>query len=209
MRLGIHYCSCVLETFKTLGFLEKEMFFSQKHLNLFKNSEHGYFSLECLSKSIIAHENWKRSTAWDFRESRWVISKNCLIFLKRADISNISIECVSNGIFAQNFSILSNFGFSWKKKWGFSDKKAWIFCQIWLICRVWYTIRLKLCFYSRILKTFRLWVLSEKFLEFFRNAKVQGKLSASRNVLMLKGSQTFKFGFFGKKVAFYSGKKAW
>ena len=112
MRLGIHYCAFVLKTFKTLSFLEKQMFFSQKHLNLFKNANHGYFSIESLSKSIIAQENSKRSTTWDFRESRWVLSKNCLISLKTADFSHVSIECVSKGIFAWNFSKFSNFGFS-------------------------------------------------------------------------------------------------
>ena len=111
--------------------------------------------------------------------------------------------------FCSSFSKRSNFGFSWKKKWGFSDKKAWIFCQIWLICQVWYTISLKLCFYSRIFKMFRFWILSEKNSEFFKNAIIHRKLSASRNVLMLKGSQTFKFGFFWEKKMFFFGKKAW
>ena len=76
-----------------------------------------------------------------------------------------------------------------------------------LVWHVWYTICLKLCFYSRILKTFKIWILSEKILEFFKNAKFHGKLSASRNFLMLKGSQTFKIGFFGKKDVFCSQKK--
>ena len=130
MRLGIHYCSCVLETFKTLGFLEKEMFFSQKHLKLFKKSEHGYFSLECLSKSNIAHENWKRSTAWGFRESRGVNSKNCLIFLKMADISSISIECVSNGIFAQISQNFQTLDFLGKRNGVFRIKKLEFFVKI-------------------------------------------------------------------------------
>ena len=43
--------------------------------------------------------------------------------------------------------------------------------------------------------------------EFFKNAMVHRKLSASRNVLMLKGSQTFKFGFFWEKKMFFSEKK--
>ena len=99
------------------------------------------------------------------------------------------------------------------KLWNFLEKqvgfweKTWIFCQNRFIWQVWYTIRLKLCFYSRILKTFRFWILSENFLEFFKNAKVQGKLSASWNVLMLKGSQAFKFGFSGKKRYFLFKKK--
>ena len=123
-----------------------------------------------------------------------------------ADISNFSIEFVSNNIFAWKISKDSSFGISWKNRCGFG-KKTWIFSQNRLIWQVWYTIRLKLIFYSRILETFRFWILSEKSLEFFKNAKVQRKLRASRIVLMLKGSQTFKFGFFGKKRCF-SWKKS-
>ena len=104
MRLEIHYCICVLKTFKTWVFWKKrDVFFSKRHFKILKNAKHGYFALECLSKSIIGRENSKRSTAWDFREKRWVISKNCLFFLKMADIGSITIECVSNGVFAQKF----------------------------------------------------------------------------------------------------------
>ena len=131
-RLEVHYCSCVLKTFKTWVFLEKKkcFFFSKKHFKVFKKAKHGYFALECLSISIFAQENSKRSTAWDFPESRWVISKNCLIYLNMADNSNIFIECVSNGIFALKISDHSNIGFSWKNKGVFSEKKLEFFVKI-------------------------------------------------------------------------------
>ena len=103
---------------------------------------------------------------------------------------------------SQKFQTLEVLG----KTGGVLGKKLEIFCQNWLIWQVWFTVSLKLCFHSRILKMFRFWILSEKYSEVFKNAKVQGKLSASRNVLMLKGSQTFKFGFFEKKDVFCSKK---
>ena len=130
MRLAIHLCSCVLKTFKTLGFWKERCFSPGKHLKVFKKAKHGSFSLECLSKSIIAHENWKRSTAWDIRESRWVISKNCLIFLKMADISNVSIECVSNGIFAQISKNFQTLDFLGKRSGVFRMKKLEFFVKI-------------------------------------------------------------------------------
>ena len=130
MRLAIHLCSCILKTFKTLGFWKKRCFSPEKHLKVFKNAKHGYFSLECLSKSIIAHENWKRSTAWDFRESRWVILKNCLKFLEMADISKIFIECVSNGIFAQISQNFQTLDFLGKKNEAFLIKKLEFFVKI-------------------------------------------------------------------------------
>ena len=72
---------------------EKILFFS-------RIGKRGIFIPACVSKSIIAQVNWKRSAAWDFRESRLVFWKNCLNFLKIADIGKISIECVSIGFFA-------------------------------------------------------------------------------------------------------------
>ena len=39
----------------------KKRFFSKKPCNVFKNTKHGYFLLECLSKIIIAYANSKRS----------------------------------------------------------------------------------------------------------------------------------------------------
>ena len=130
MLLASHLCSCVLKMFKTLGFWKNRCFSSEKHLKVFKNAKHGYFSLECLSKSIIAHENWKRSTAWDFRESRWVISKNCLIVLKMADISKIFIECVSNCIFAQISQNFQTLDFLGKRSGVFRMKKLEFFVKI-------------------------------------------------------------------------------
>ena len=167
------------EDVQNVGFLEKEMFFPQKYLKFFKNAKQRYFSLECFSKSTIAHENWKRSRAWDFRESGWVISKNCLIFLKMADISNIFIECVSNGIFAQISQNFETLVFLGKRNGVFRIKKLEFFCQNWLISQVWCTIWVKLCFCSRILKTFRFWLLSENPLDFFKNAKNQKKILES------------------------------
>ena len=125
-----------------------------------------------------------------------------------AEISIFFIECVSNGIFAQNFSKLSNFGFSWKKKWGFSDEKAWIFCQKWLVWQIWCTICLKLCFCSGIFKMFKNLLFSEKTLEFFQKRKISKKLwNASQIVIMLKNSQKGpKFGFFGNKEIFFRRK---
>ena len=73
---------------------EKILFFS-------RIGKRGIFIPACVSKkNKKAQANWKRSTAWDFRESRLVIWKNCLNFLKIADIGKISIKCVSNGFFA-------------------------------------------------------------------------------------------------------------
>ena len=99
LRVRRSYCFGTFETIKFLGFFGKidvvfgKIFFSEI-------GKRGIFLLACVSNSINAQENWKRSTAGDFRESRWVIQKNWLIFLKRVDISNVSIECVSNGFFA-------------------------------------------------------------------------------------------------------------
>ena len=115
-----------------------------------------------------------------FPENGWVISKNCLIFLKMADISNIFIECVSNGIFAQISQNFQTLDFLGKRNGVFRIKKLEFFCQNWLIWQVWCTIRVKFCFCSRILKTFRFWLLSEKPLDFFKNAKNQKKKSRRR-----------------------------
>ena len=78
-----------------------------------------FLSRLAFQKDIISQENWKRSSAWDFRESRLVIWKNCLNFLKIADIGNIYIECVSNGFWLK---ILKNF-----KLWIFLEKQVGLF----------------------------------------------------------------------------------
>ena len=96
----------------------------------YKIGKSGNLLLACVSKSIIAQEIWKRSTDWDFWESRSVIRKNCLNFLKTADIANTSIKWVTNGIFAEEFSKVSNFDISWKNGWDFFGKKAWSFLKI-------------------------------------------------------------------------------
>ena len=44
MRLENYYCLCHLKMFKTLGFLEKEMFFCEKkHNKVFKHRRDGFF----------------------------------------------------------------------------------------------------------------------------------------------------------------------
>ena len=103
--------------------LWKGTIFSPKSVNV------AFFSQLAFQKNINAQENWKRSTAWDFQESRLVIWKNCLYFSKIADIGNISIDCVSNCFFAWNFSKNSNFGFFWKNRLGCSENEAWTFLK--------------------------------------------------------------------------------
>ena len=122
-----------------------------------------------------------------------------------ADIGSITIEWVSIGFFAWKFWKISNFGFSRKNKWVSSEKKLDFFCQNRLIWQVGYTIRLKLCFYSKIIKSFRFWIFWKVFLDFFKNAKVKKKLlSASRNVLMLISSQNVQdLDFLEEKTFFW------
>ena len=82
MRVRLSYCSGFLKTIKYLDFLEKQVLFLKRSF-FSKIGKRGIFLLACVSKSIIAQENWKRSTVWDFRESRWVIWKKCLKFFFR------------------------------------------------------------------------------------------------------------------------------
>ena len=103
-----------------------------------------------------------------------------------------------------------NSDFLWKISGVFRIKPRF-FCRNRVILQVRYTIRLRLCFYSKSRKSFRIWILLEKVLDFFKNANLQKKLlSASRNVLMLRSSQNirdldFLEGkmFFGKKACFF------
>ena len=169
-RLQEHYLAFFIEiacqTFILLrNFRNNQIFgfFLEKQILLLKRSffskigKSGIFLLACVSKSIIiAQESWKRSTAGDFRESRWLVWKNCLYVSEIADIGNISIDCVSNGFFAWNFSKISNFGFSWKNRWWNVRKmKPEFFLKPISLAGLLYN-PLKLCFYSRNLKTLRI-----------------------------------------------------
>ena len=98
LRVRLSYCFGILQTIKFLGFLEKKCCFWK---DSFWQNRCCIFLLACVSNSLIAQENLKRSTSWDLRESRLVIWKKWLNFLIIAVIGNISLECVSNGIFAQ------------------------------------------------------------------------------------------------------------
>ena len=129
--------------------------------------------------------------------------------MKLADFGNISKVCVSNGIFAskvQKFQLLDFLG----KTGGAFWKKSSIFFSKWLTWQVWYTICLKLCFYSRILQTFSIWLFSEKCLEFFKNAKNRKIFqNASQTVLKLRSSQNVQNLEFLEQKMFFFRKKAW
>ena len=120
LRVRLSWCFGILKTIKILVCLEKKMLSLKRSLFSSRFGKRGIFNPACVSKSIFAQENRKRSTAWDFRESRFVIWKNCLNFFKNADIGNISIECHLNVFFC--LKILRSFKF-----WIFLEKKVGLF----------------------------------------------------------------------------------
>ena len=111
LRVRLSYCFGILKTIKFLVCLEKQMLSLKRSLFFSRIDKRGIFIPACVSKDIISQENWKRSTAWDFRESRLVIWKNCLNFLKNADIGKIYIECVSDGFLTKNSQKLQTLDF--------------------------------------------------------------------------------------------------
>ena len=111
LRVRLSYCFGILKTIKILVCLEKQMLSLKRSLFFSRIDKRGIFIPACVSKDIISQENWKRSTAWDFRESRLVIWKNCLNFLKNADICKIYIECVSDGFLTKNSQKLQTLDF--------------------------------------------------------------------------------------------------
>ena len=79
IRLDLNCWSCVLKTFKILGFLGKEMFFfSKEYLKVFKSTKHGYFPSECFPKVIIAHAISKSSQLEFFLKRKWRFCENIL-----------------------------------------------------------------------------------------------------------------------------------
>ena len=111
LRVRLSYCFGILKTIKILVCLEKQMLSLKGSLFFSRIDKRGIFIPACVSKDIISQENWKRSTAWHFRESRLVIWKNCLSFLKNADIGKIYIKCVSDGFLTKNSQKLQTLDF--------------------------------------------------------------------------------------------------
>ena len=65
-----------------------------------------------------------------------------------------------------------------------------------------------MCFYSKNLKSSRIWILLEKSLDFFQKRKSSKKLlKASRNVLMLRSSQNVQNLDFSEEKKFFFAEK--
>ena len=94
-RKRVRFSNCLgsLKTIKFFGFLEKKILFLRSKCSS-KIRKRGIFLLACVSSSINAQGISKRSKIWEFRENRWVFSKNRRNFFKITFLAKI-LENVS------------------------------------------------------------------------------------------------------------------
>ena len=95
---------------KIFGFLGKgDGFFFENDLQVFKNTQRGYFPSESVSKVILAYAISKRSNLEMYWKQWCFLSKNSLKVFRSTMLGIFYLECASDFEIAWEFSKQSNF----------------------------------------------------------------------------------------------------